>query len=752
MSATTPPQSEGAIEPRAGRRRHALAEALRPRRLLESLGAAIVLYLLTVILTLSIAVLIYSGPLAAQLPHALGGVLIGAALLVATVSLFGSYGGSIASVQDATGAIVALGASAAAHALAAASVEVRFATVGVLVAGTTLAMGIVYLLVRVLRLGTLVRFMPHPVMGGFLAGTGWLLVIGGIGVSTDVPLGTALLEPAELARWLPALALGAAILWAVRRWRNPALVALLCALGIAVFYLLMWAFGRPPASLAADGWLLGPFPDALDWRTAFDPRALAMVEWRALAAAAPLAAPAVLIGAIALLLNISGLELSVRRDIALDRELLAHGVGNLASAVAGGFIGYTAISLSTLGHALAGGRRLPGVLVALLLVLTALFGTTLVSAIPRPAMAALLCYIGLALLYEWLVVARRTLPRSDYLVVLLIFTVIAIEDFLWGVALGLVVTALLFIVSYSRLGAVRFELRGDEVQSRVERGPRQRERLRAEGGRLLIFRLRGYLFFGTASGLLDRVRRRLGVDRGGRRYLLLDFEQVAGIDSTALTSFGRLGQYAAEHDIEIALSGLDEALARQFDREPALASLRRAADLDHGLEWCEERLLERGSDAPDTPDASPAGGLREQLLALVPDARRIDALLAHTAVREVRAGERVIRAGDAADALYLLESGQLTAWLARGDGGKAVRLQTVRDFGLVGELGFLLGTRRSADVVADRDSVLRVIAREEWQRIVARQPDVALTLDAIAIRLLGARVLHLTRVVDALQR
>ena len=74
--------------------------------------------------------------------------------------------------------------------------------------------------------------------------------------------------------------------------------------------------------------------------------------------------PALLIGIIALLLNTSALELVVKRDIALDRELLAHGAGNLLAGLAGGVIGYTAISLSTLGHKLARGRRLPGVLVA----------------------------------------------------------------------------------------------------------------------------------------------------------------------------------------------------------------------------------------------------------------------------------------------------------------------------------------------------------------------------------------------------
>ena len=210
--------------------------------------------------------------------------------------------------------------------------------------GSTLAMGLVYLLIRWFRLGKLVRFMPHPVMGGFLAGTGWLLVVGGIGVATDVPLGVGLLAPAR-ARALAArvrtrprdAARGAAMgrtrrFWpCCPRWRSR---------------FSMRSCGRSARRLraVAQGWLLGPFPDEMGWRFPLDPQTLAAVDWNALALAAPVAAPAVLIGAIALLLNISALELVVKRDIALDRELLAHGVGNLLGGLAGGLMGYTALS------------------------------------------------------------------------------------------------------------------------------------------------------------------------------------------------------------------------------------------------------------------------------------------------------------------------------------------------------------------------------------------------------------------------
>jgi len=377
---------------------------------------------------------------------------------------------------------------------------------------------------------------------------------------------------------------------------------------------------------------------------------------------------------------------------------------------------------------------------------TAWFGTALVSSIPRFLMGGLVVFIGLGLLHEWIVRARRTLTRAEYAIVLAIFAVIAIETFLLGVAVGLVATTVLFVVSYGRIVPVRFELSGEAVRSRVVRGSRDRQRLKEQAGRLLLFRLHGYLFFGTANGVLERVRQRLA-EGAARRCVLLDFEQVAGIDSTALISFGRLAQQAAEEGVELVLTGLPERVGDLLRRDPELARLRCFVDLDRGVEWCEVRLLEEDGGARPVSAA-----LGEELLALLPDAARIDALLARTTRRELRAGEHLMHEGDEPDALYFVESGQLSAQIPRGAGRQGVRLQTMHAGSMVGELGLLLGGLRSADVVADRDSVLRMIDRDEWRRIVERDPDVARTIDALALRLLGERVVHLTRVVDALQR
>jgi SulP family sulfate permease len=728
--------------------REGLAAEFAPRRLLGSLAAALILYLLVCIMTLSIAAMVYAGPLVALLPQALGGILVGVALLVAVISLLGAWGGTIGTTQDGSGVILALGAAAAAAAMPAAAPEVLVATVSALLLLATLAFGGLCLLLGSFGLGTLVRYLPMLVIGGFLAGTGWLLVVGGIGVAAQASFGWSLLEPGAALRWLPALVLGVAMLVAVQVGRHAALLVAISALATLLFYAVMGlGFDSSASQLAEAGWLLGPFPEQLQWHLPMAPSTLAAVDWGVLMAALPTTAPAILIGALALMLSTSALELVVQRDLPTDHELRVQGMANIACATAGGLIGYTAISVTSIGHALARGRRLPGLLAALMLLATALLGAAAIAAVPRFVVGGLLVCIGLALLQEWLLQARRGMARGDYAAMLAIFAVIVATNFLWGIAFGLLAATVLFVVNYSRIDVIRHALDGRSAHSRVQRGERQRLLLLQQADRLLVFKLQGFVFFGSASALVDRLGRRLTPHT---RFVLLDFEHVSGLDSTALTCFTKLRRRAEQTGAELVLAGLRPQLARPWKQASEGLSPPIFPDLDHAIEWCEERLLDEASAGTAAPDAAMVS-LREQLLAVLPDAVAVDALLARTVRRAIAAGETLLHQGDAPDALFIVETGRLTACLARGADQPPLRLESMCAGSLIGEIGFVLERQRSADVLADVDSSVRVLDRATWERLTTEEPLLARALGSLLLRLLAQRTLRLTDTVDALQ-
>ncbi len=724
-----------------------ITDECAPRQLLTSLAAAGIISLFQVVFVLSLAALIFDGDLTAQLSSVLPALLIGNGVLVASVALLSSYGGSIATGQDAPGVILALAAAALAAEVSGSS-QSPVPTILLLIGGATVTLGLVYLALGIFKLGGFVRFVPVPVMGGFLAATGWLLLSGGIGVAVELTPGATLFQSSALVRWLPALLLGIVLWLALRRWSGPlSLLAILIGAG-GVFYGVMWLCGVPFARLADEGWLLGPFPHDVAWRWPVTADSVAQVHWRELVASIPQVAPAILVSVLAILVNASSMELVVKQDVDVNRELLAAGVANLLAGVTGGLMGYHSVGTSALNHTIGGGRRLPGLLAALALGLIAVYGTTLLSVVPRILLAGLLIYLGVVLLYEWVVKAWFAFSRPDFAVIAAILITIVTAGFVWGVGLGLVLAVILFVVSYSRISTLRYELSGTTFHSRVSRSPREMELLQAHGDQLVIYALHGFLFFGTAHQLVERVRERISNQREPVRYVVLDFGQVSGVDSTAQLSFQKLVALTQGQHIAVILSGLSERVRRQLQADSLTvqnANVRLEATLDRGVEVCEEWIL-----ADVRPLTAASATLEAQLPPSLAEQADIVAVIRRMERREVGAGEQLMAQGAASTELFVLESGQVTAWLEQA-GRAPVRLETMQGGRMVGEVGFFLGTRRTASVVADRPSVVYVMNQREWTQLARTRPEAAHALTTLVLHLMGQRVAHLTRVVEAMQ-
>jgi sulfate permease, SulP family len=614
----------------------------------------VVLFLLEMIITLSVVALIYSGDLAVHLPTVVGAALIGNALLVTIVSLRGSFAGTMAVTQD-TPAVVLAGAAAAIAAAVTTEPERLLPTVAALLLGTTVVIGAVYLVLGVFRLGGFVRFLPFPVLGGFLAGTGWLLLAGGIGVATGGDVSWQLFDSDVILRWLPGVLLGGLMVGVVRRTGRPEFLAGVIPASVALFYAVMWIGGRAPSDIAADGWLLGPFPDDVGWSHPVPPDTWSSIDVSALVAALPVALPAVLLAVVGLLLNTTSLELLTRSEIDLDRELRVAGAANIASGFAGGLVGYHGMSVSALHHGLARGRRLPGLVVAAMIVATVVLGPGLLSYIPRLLLGGLLAYVGLALLHEWLIASRSSFRAADHLIVVGMFVLIVATGFVWGVAIGSVLTIVMFVVDYSRIDVVANRQTASNATSRVMRDADQARWLRDRGDEVGVYTLHGFIFFGRATTLLGELKTRIGDTTKVRvRYLVIDFEHVTGIDVTAAMSFSKLLDLTEREGCRLVVTGLSttswERLKRGglHDRSSTIdgPAVHRFDSLDRGLEWCEEQLL-----ASRPTDDS----VRSPLRTLIRDPSELAALLRHLDRLEIGAGERLLVEGDRSTELYVIE-------------------------------------------------------------------------------------------------
>ena len=691
---------------------------------MTTLAAGLVCGFLAVVLSLSLGNLLFFGEMRDFVPVALGMALFTTAVVAAVAALTSPIPGVVSISEEVPIVAIAGPAAAITAAMSDLSPPGDIATTIVVAAAlATLATGGVLLLLGYFRLGRLIRYVPFPVTGGFLAGTGWLILQGGISVIAGdaIGLGSAhiLLEPGVAIK--VAIGVGfAALIAIVQRRVEGALVLPACLLVALVAYNLVVVFLAIPAeTLSGAGWTI-PIRDSGLWPPIV-PADIAAVDWGAIAASAVMLPGIVIVTVLALLMNATGIELASGSDVDLDKELRSVGLQNLAAGAGGGVPGYPAVSLSILAKRLGAANRLVGLVVAAVTLAVLLLGETILNLVPTPLLGSLLVWIGAALVYEWLVLTARRLAILEYLTIVLIFFVIVGVSFTTGVLVGLVAAVVLFVLEYGRVDSIRHVLTGEDYQSTFENSEERRQSLEQHGSAILIVRLQGFIFFGTSDRLRKRIEDRL---TDGVRYLAIDFRRVTGVDSSAVVSFQRLSQTAARRGFRIVLSGMRPNVERSLIRgglEPG-PGLRVEADLDHGLMWCEQHLLETvapGLDGERTFD------LDELAMDIVKDEALAVELVRYFEPVALEPGELLVEVGAPSDEMYFIASGRGAIRIRGEAGGGSVQVATVGPGAIVGELAFYLARPRTASVVAQTSMTAWRFSRASLDLLRQKTPDLA---------------------------
>jgi len=376
-----------------------------------------------------------------------------------------------------------------------------------------------------------------------------------------------------------------------------------------------------------------------------------------------------------------------------------------------------------------------GVTVAAASALTLVAGARFVGELPVGLLGAAIIVIGLNMLHAQLAVWRSVLA-SDYLVVVIITLVTAVFGFLWGVLVGLVCAAIFFVVALGRIEVVRLVTHCGRLHSRTERAAAEQARLAALGSQVRVYELEGYIFFGTAYRLIQRIEADLA--EGSPRHLLLDVTRVR-LDTSAARSLALLGIRCQELGVELRFAGFTPG-AERLIRSHVGDGARFAPSREAALEEIEATLL-----ADDPWPAGPRGGLLEELARRHPEA---DLTMYFERV-SVAAGAVVIAAGALSDSLLALESGGFRVELDGGPGG-SVTLARCLPGALVGEIGLYAGVARTARVVAEEPSSFQRIDLAALDRMASDHPALLADLHRLIARALARRLQRTTALlVDA---
>jgi SulP family sulfate permease len=724
-----------------------MARDLTPSRVGPTMVAGIVAGVITISYAVSLAALVFRGDLAGSLADGVGMTLWSTLVVGLAATFFSSLEGTIPSAGGKTAAVLAVTAASLGDTV---DPGALFPTVLALTTVSTASTAVVCLLLSRFRLGTMVRYVPYPVVGGFMASAGLLTVVGGWDLLTTGASPGDLGGGDQLGLWIPGLIIGALLLAAFRSSLHR---LVLPAFLIAVPVVLNVGFalgGVSRADAASKGWLLVPHLEA----GLGGPGRIADVadaDWSAVGANAGVVGTVIVLVVASLLLYAHALELATDRDVDLDRELRSTGWGSLVAAAGGGLPAYTNHDSSMLSVGIGGPRRASALVAALLAGAALLLGTNLLELFPTAMVGGLLIAIGASTLVEWVWGKRHRLAPFEIGFVLAIVLAVALLGFVPGTVFGIVLAVALFVLRYSRVSVIRHELTGSTIGSNVDRTPSQQQFLASHGEEVLLLELRGYVFFGTATGVVDVVERRCRAERPVSA-IVFDFAGVTGVDSSTVVAFEKIARLAAQHDVNLVLAAAAPTVADLLI--PALESrpgvrFTMSPDVDRALQLSEEVLLDRiQDDATGTGTATVT--LRQVLEPVLEDPHAVEVILPHLRRLELEAGHVLVHQGEPPAGLFFLESGRLTALLLR-DGLSPMRLRTMLPGTVVGEISLYLTGTATATVEADGPSVVWHLDPEEFARLGENDPSAAAALHLFVARVLADRVTHAEKTVRVLR-
>lgn len=696
----------------------------------------------------SFGALMFPGDLSAGIPVAIWSMLIGGCVAGAWIALSTSLPPLATGIDSPTGAVLVLLSALTASGVRAAggSPETAIQSVMLVFTAATLLSGALLYGLGAFRWGSYFRFVPYPVVGGFLAATGYFLIVGAIRMATGRPVSLA-----GLADWTAADAAKLAgavvvlgILLGLRRWVKWAF-ALPAAL-IAMWLVSVAALRGLGLSGSEHGWYFRSLGTLTAWLP-FQAVRTSPLSWPTLVHLVPELLAVTIVALISLVTKVSSIEVGRQAAGDLDQEFRGHGIGSLIAAPLGGLTSSLQVSTSRLLEHAGGATRMSGVACALVLGLVGLANLDLPGLIPIPIVAGLILYLGYTFVVDalWRPYAQRAWLDLTLAVVI---TVVCVEyGYLIGVVAGVVCACLLFVVSYARLGVVRRHLTRAQFSSHVDRSAEASEHLRAVGDAVQLYWLSGYIFFGSSEGLFERIRGDIEAALPRRvAYVILDFAMVPGADSSAYISLAKLRNHCNQRGTTIVYSSISPAIRDALARGGFIGGKSRHqafADVHAAVAWCEDNLL---AEAAVKVDADFASWLQRQL---GPGLKAAD-LIAYLERRELDGSTVLHRQGEAADSIDLIAAGQLAIDVATRS-GENLRVRRIATHTVVGEMGFFRRSSRSATVSSEASAVLFTLTRANFERMRRERPDLASAFDEFVIRILADRIDIRDREVAALE-
>jgi len=616
----------------------------------------------------------------------------------------------------------------------------------ILVASTALLVsGIVQTILGASRLGLLVKFVPYPVLAGFINGFAIQIILNQLPRALDID------GPEELLRALNgtvpinwwalgfALVSGAFVILAKKR-SGPvpaALIGLFAGTALQMLCLRL----VPHENLGAT---IGTLPPGipLNLRITDILNFVGSAGFRNHAAVILATGITVaLVSSIQSLLSISSTEQLFDARHNSNRELVVQGVSNMASALFGGAPSGGSPNITRIVHASGGRTGVANFAYACMLLALSYGLNRVVGQIPLSVMAGVVIVTSAEAMDKW---THQLLLAVGYgghsstrweiflnlAMVLVVTALVVFASVLVALGVGFAAALIAFIYR-SNAQIIRRIQHATQLRSRTRRSRISLEALGQHGRRIAIVELDGPLFFGSA----ERVERVVGDELSGSDWVLLDLKRISHFDSSGVLMLKRLDELLVRSGRRLFFSPLlAGGRRRKFLAEWGLtkpeAELRLFESTDAALSQAEDELLD-GLAAQEID--------HEIELAAFPVTQEMNdderaLLLSMATRRSFAAGDVVVGREDPRGGLLLLTRGRLSALWEKD--GKALRTASYRAGMALAEIPLMLERQRLSKLVADTPAVVLELSQDALAHLRMTVPG----LDAKLMRNLGIEI------------
>ena len=422
----------------------------------------------------------------------------------------------------------------------------------------TLLAGVMLIALGVFRLGTVIKFIPYPIIVGFTSGIAVTIFTTQIADIFGLRFGGEAIPGDFIGKWMlyarhfdtvnwwnagvSVLSIAVIALTPLFSKKVPGSLVAIIVVTVGVYFLKMYAGVTEIDTIGDRFSIQSQLPGA----------SVPALDWEAIQDLFPVAVTIAVLGAIESLLSATVADGVIGDRHNSNTELIAQGVANIVSPIFGGIPATGAIA-RTMTNINNGGRTpVSGIVHALVLLLILAFLMPLAKYIPMACLAGVLVVVSYNMSGWRTFKALLRNPKSDVTVLLITFFLTVIFDLTIAIEVGLLIACVLFlkrVMETTEISVIRNEI-DPNLESDLEV---HEEHLMLPQG-VEVYEINGPYFFGIATKF-EEMMAQLG-DRPKIRIIRM--RRVPFIDSTGIHNLTHLCEMSQKEKIHIILSGVNE--------------------------------------------------------------------------------------------------------------------------------------------------------------------------------------------------